>query len=458
MQVTETLAEGLKREFRVVVPAAELDTKVTDRLKDVARTATLPGFRPGKVPVALLRKRYGKAVMGEVLEEAVNETSRRAIEERDLRPVMRPRIEIVSFDEGGDLEYTIALELFPDITPMDFSTLALERMVVEIDEAEVERALERLADAHKESRPIDDAAHEIADGDLAVLDFVGKLNGEEFPGSRAEDYSLEIGSDTFVAGFEAQLVGAKAGDAREVRVTFPDDYAAENLRGQEVVFEVEVKEIRTSAPAAIDDALAKKAGKETLDDLRQAVRDEYGREYAGLSRLRLKRSLLDALADGHDFEVPPGMLETEARSVAVALGEEDKTPDGETDEPEDDGDESETPPPEVTDEHRDLAERRVRLGLLLADVGRRNNIEVTAEEVGRALSQEAAKYPGHENVVIEYYRKNEELLENIKAPLFEDKVCDFILELAQVTDRPVGVKELLAEEDDEDSADQPAGT
>ncbi|CCQ73885.1 trigger factor [Magnetospira sp. QH-2] len=447
MQATETLSEGLKREYKIVVPASELDQKVTARLKDAAKTMSLPGFRPGKVPVSLLKQRFGKSVMGEVLEETVNESSQKTMTDNELRPVMQPQIEIVSFDEGKDLEYTMAVELFPEFEPMDFASLSLERMVADIDEGEVDSALERLSEAYKESQPVKSKARKAKKDDVLVIDFTGRLDGEEFPGGKAEDYNLELGSGTFIPGFEDQLIGSKAGEEKDVNVTFPEDYGAENLAGKEVVFSVVVKEIRETAPAAIDDELAKKAGKETLDELKQAIRDEQGKEYGNYSRAKLKRTLLDALADGHSFEVPAGMLEAEAKAVAKSLQDEANAAEGV--EPPAEGEEA--PEPEVTDEHREIAERRVRLGLLLAEVGRLNNIEVTPDDVNKALMSEASRYPGQEKMVMDFYRQNPQMMEQIKAPIFEDKVCDYVIELAKVTDKPVSIEELMRDPDEEDA-------
>ncbi|GAB6053679.1 trigger factor [Magnetospira thiophila] len=447
MQVTETLAEGLKREYKIVVPVAELDQKVNIRLKDAAKTISLPGFRPGKVPVSLLKQRFGKSVLGEVLEEAVNESSQQTVRDNDLRPVMQPKIEIVSFDEGKDLEYTMAVELFPEFEPVDFSTLSLERLVVEVDEADVDKSLERLAEAHKSSQPVTSKARKAKSGDILVIDFTGRLDGEEFPGGKAEDYNLELGSGTFIPGFEDQLIGAKADEDREVKVTFPAEYGAENLAGKDVVFEVKVKEIRESAPAAIDDELAKKAGIDSLEDLKQRIRDEQSKEFSTISRMRLKRTLLDKLAESHSFAVPEGMLEAEANAVAKSLADEARAEE-DAEVPAEGEPEAEV---EVTAEHRDIAERRVRLGLLLAEVGRRNHIEVTADDVTKALMSEASRYPGQEKMVMDFYRQNPQMMEQIKAPIFEDKVCDFVIELATVVDKPVSVEELLRDPDEDET-------
>lgn len=445
MQVTEIKAEGLKREFKICVPAGDIESRITTRLGEIARTAQLPGFRPGKVPPTVLRKRYGPALLGEVLEQTVNESSQSTLTERGLRAALRPKIEISSFDEGKDLEYTMAVEIMPAIDPVDFKSLELERLVAEASDEDLEKSLERLAGAHKDSKPIE-GKRKAKKGDIAVIDFVGRIDGTEFAGGKAEGYHLELGSGSFIPGFEDQLVGATAGSEVLVKVGFPSDYGAADLAGKEAEFSVTVQELRETVAAQVDDELAKKVGMETLDALKKVIRDEHEREYKSLSRQRLKRSLLDALADRHTFEVPEGMVDLEFDNIWKQFEEHRKA--GLEDE--EDKAKSED---EKKAEIRGLAERRVRLGLLLGEVGRQNNIQIGQDEVNRAIMNEARRYQGQEKAVYDYLRQNPAALEQVTAPLFEDKVVDFILEMAKVSDRKVSIEELMK---DPDEAEKPA--
>jgi len=443
MQVTETLSEGLKREYKVVVDSADLEGRLSTKLTELSQSVQMPGFRKGKVPVPLLRRTYGKQVMGEVLEQAVNETSTQTLEEKELTPALQPRIEITKFEEGSDLEYTMAVEVMPQFEPVDFKTLTLERLTVEVDDEEVDKRLGQLAEQFK---TFEDAAEGEAakDGDTVVIDFKGMLEGEAFEGGTAEDYSLELGSGSFIPGFEEQLVGAKAGDEKKVEVTFPEEYGAEHLAGKDVVFEVTVKGVKVPLPTVIDDALAEKLGLENLDALKTAVREQVEREYGDVSRNRLKRSLLDTLADEHDFDVPPGMIDMEFEQIWKQV-EQDLEQQGKTiaglDKPED----------EAKAEYRDIAERRVRLGLLLSEVGRQNNLQVTQDEVNRAIAQQAQRFPGQEQQVMEFYQGNPQMQAQLQAPILEDKVVDFIVEMAAVEDKSVSLEELLRDPDEEEA-------
>ncbi|QQP92140.1 trigger factor [Skermanella sp. TT6] len=445
MQITETSADGLKREYKVVIPAQEIETKVNSRLQELGKTLRIPGFRPGKVPMPIVKQRYAQSVMGEVLEAAVNDSSQQAIDERGLRPALQPKIQVTSFSEGGNLEYDMAVELLPDIEPVDFSTIELERVVAEVDDKQVDETLERLSKSSRDSQPVTEE-RPARNGDILVIDFAGTVDGEAKPGMDAKDHRLELGSNSFVGTFEEQLVGSKPGDHRTVTVTFPENYAAAELQGKEAVFEVDVKEIREPAPAVIDDEFAKKFGADDLAALKQMIKDRIGQDYAGISRSKVKRTLLDKLADTHSFEVPAGMVEIEFETIWKRLQEELKRggPDAE---------EAGKSEDELKAEYRGIAERRVRLGLLLSEVGRRNNIQVTQDELNRALITEAQRYPGQEREVFEFFRSNPRAIDNLRAPLFEDKVIDFILELAKVNEKTVSVEELVRDPDEsEDTA------
>ena len=442
MQITETNVEGLKREFTVVVGSNDIEQKMLDRLGEIGRTIRLPGFRPGKVPMPVLRKRYGASVMGEVLEKAVSDSSAQAMRQHNLRPALQPKIEIVSFKEGTDLEYKMAVELLPEIKPIDFSELHLERLRPEIPEAEVDSAVQRIAEPNRKSAAVDRAA---ASGDVVIMDFVGKVDGKEFPGGSAQGHSLELGSGRFIPGFEDQLVGAKPGEHRDVRVTFPADYGSEELVGKSAEFAVEVKEVREKQALAIDDDMAKEMGFDALDGLRKAVREQLERDYGGLARQRLKRALLDQLAAKHDFPVPPGMVDLEFEAIWKQFQEAREQ---NKDEVKDEAGKSDD---ELRSEYRAIAERRVRLGLLLSEVGRANAITVNQDEVNRALGEEARRHRGYERQVVEFYRNNPAALANLRAPIFEDKVVDFITEMATVVDKTVPIADLLKPENDEPS-------
>lgn len=443
MQITETATEGLRREFKVVVPAADIEQRMTSRLTEIGRSVRLPGFRPGKVPMTVLKKRYGSAVMGEVLERAVNDTSGEALREQNLRPALQPKVEITNFNEGTDLEFKLAVEVLPEIQPMDFSELKLERLKPEVPDEEVQQALERVAKQQRKSETVERAAET---GDVVVIDFKGSVDGKEFPGGSAEGYSLELGTGSFIPGFEDQVVGAKAGEARTLSVTFPADYGAADLAGKAASFEVKVKEVRALQPQPIDDSLATAVGLEKLDELRQSLSEQIERNYEDLARQRLKRALLDRLAERHEFAVPQGMVDIEFTAIWRTYEQErvrQKSAAGDP-EPEEALDEE-----KLKVEYRGIAERRVRLGLLLAEVGRNHNISVTPDEINRALTERARQFPGQERRVIEYYRNNPEAIDQIRAPMFEDKVIDFILERAELTERRVPVAELLKDDEEE---------
>jgi trigger factor len=451
MQVTETSTDGLKREFRIVVPSDEVESQIASRLDELGRTIRLPGFRPGKVPVQLLRRRYGPSVRGEVLESTVQDRTAEAIRERNLRPALPPKVDIVSSAEGGDLEYRMSLELLPDIPEPSFADLGVERLVVEIPDEDTDRAIERIAEQHRKSEAVERPAES---GDILVVDVEGRAEDREIPGASGKDRQIMLGSGNFIAGFEEQLIGAAAGEHRTVRVTFPEDYGAADLAGKEAVFAVDVKEVRQRAPLVVDDELGKAVGLESLAELRQEVQLRMQRDYAAAARLRLKRALLDKLAERYNFPLPSGMVDLEFEAVwaehragadeaaadGAAVGENGglATEDAADGTAVGDGDEA------AKREYRRIAERRVRLGLLLAEVGRSNNITVTQDELNQAIVREARRFPGQERRVLDFYRQRPEAAARLRAPIFEDKIIDFILELAKPDERRVTPQELLA--------------
>ena len=485
MQVTETGADGLKREFTITVPAGDLEQEITRRLGEIGRQVRLPGFRLGKVPMQILRARFGPSVRGEVLQNTLQASSAEAISERQLRPALPPRVDIVSADEGADLEYKMAVEVLPEIPELNFANLDIERLVVEVPEQEVDRAVERIAEQRRKSEVVERPAE---NGDILLVDVEGRIGEREIPGASGKDRQIVLGAGSSISGFEERLNGATAGERRQVHLSFPADYAVADLAGEEADFTVDVKEVRQRSPISIDDELGQAVGLENLAELRQELRQRLQRDYDAASRLRLKRSLLDKLAEGHDFPVPPGMVDLEfdniwtqyqaEREAPLAATEADATPAsaeraadtistaggagadalpivttepgadafpataGEAAADRDSADQSEEP---ARAEYRKIAERRVRLGLLLAEVGRKNNITVTPDEVNQAITREARRHPGHERQILDFYRQNPGSIDALRAPIFEDKVIDFIVELAKIGERKVSPRELLGE-------------
>jgi len=440
MQVTETTSEGLKREFSVVVPAGDVENQMASRLSEIGRTISLPGFRPGKVPVGILRKRFGDSVRGEVLEKTIQDSWQEALTDKGLRPAAEPKVEIVTFEEGKDLEYKLNVELLPEIEAVDFSTIELERRVVKVDDGEVDAALQRMGENRRTYEAVseDRGAKE---GDQVVLDFTGMVDGEPFAGGEVNDFQIELGQGGFLPGFDEQIDGMKASENREVKINMPEDHPNDDLKGKEVVFDVTVKEIREAAPVTIDDDFAKSLGIDDLAALKAMVREQIEGEYSQFSRTHLKRSLLDQLADAHDFELPESILGAEFDSIwqqlqdakeRDALDEDDKAMSED----------------ELKERYRGIAARRVRLGLLISEIGQENNITVTQDDLNRAMHREASRLPGQEAAVLRYFQENPEAMQELQAPIFEDKVVDFIVEMAKVTETEVTIEELMRDPDE----------
>jgi len=428
MQVTETLNEGLKRGHSITVSAQELDDKVNAKLTEAQPDVEMKGFRKGKVPMALLKKQFGQRILGEAMQETIDEAMRGHLEKTGDRPAMQPDIKMTNEDwkEGDDLELSVAYECLPDIPETDFKAISLERLVAKVGEPEIDEAMSNLAKSANnfESRS---AKSKAKDGDQIVIDFLGKVDGEAFEGGQADDYPLVLGSNSFIPGFEEQLVGTKTGDQLEVKVTFPADYGSENLAGKDAVFSCTVKEVKEPKPAELDDALAKQFGADDLASLRTQVAERLSAEYNGAARTILKRGLMDALDDAVKFELPPSMITAEAEQIAHQLWHEENP----------DTHDHDHDKVDVTDEHTTLAERRVRLGLFLAELGGKAEITVSDNELQQALMQQAQQYPGQEQQFFEYIQKNEQAMQQVRAPLFEDKVVDYILELSNVSEKEV---------------------
>ena len=447
MQVTETLSEGLKREYKVVVPASELDAKVNARLDELKDRVRINGFRPGKVPVTHLKRMYGRSAMAEVIEATVRDTNNQIVSEHGFKLAADPKVTLPT-EEGAidqliagksDLNYTMALEIVPPITLGDFKSIKLTRLAADVTDAEVEQGIARIVDQNKPYmvRPEGEKA---AKDDRVTISFAGTIDGKPFEGGSGDDAVVLIGSNTFIPGFEDQLIGISAGETRTLKVTFPARYMKEDLAGKAAEFVVTAKSIEAPGKVTADDDFAKSLGLESLAKLRDAVKDSISREHAGMSRQKLKRGLLDELDKLHKFEPPPTLVEEEFdrvwKSVLSELETERKTfaDEGTTEE-------------KAKAEYRAIAERRVRLGLVLADIGEKNNISVTEDELSRAVMERARQFAGQEQRVWDYYRQNPQAVAALRAPIFEEKVVDFLVELAGVTDSKVSRDELYKEDD-----------
>ncbi len=433
MQVTETLNEGLKRGYEIKVTAQELADKVNAKLKEAQPNIEMKGFRKGKVPMALLKKQYGQSVLGEAMQETIDGAMSEHFEKTGERPAQQPEVKMTNEDwkEGDDVEVSLTYECLPEIPESDFSKVKLEKLVVEASDTDIDEALANLAESAQnfEDRKKGSKAKE---GDQVVIDFLGKVDGEAFEGGKAEEYPLVLGSNSFIPGFEEQLIGAKAGDEVEVKVSFPAEYGAANLAGKDAVFECKVHAVKEPKPAEVNDELATKYGAKDLEDLKSQVAERLVSEYDGASRMVTKRKLLDELDQLVDFELPEALLEAEAGQIAHQLWHEDN--------PDVHG--HDHPQIETTDEHRKLATRRVKLGLLLANIGEQQKIEVTDAEMQQAAMRQASQYPGQERQFYEFLQKNPQAMQQLRAPIFEDKVVDYILELATVDEKKVSKEDL----------------
>ena len=447
MNVSETKSDGLLREYKIVITADEIELEVTKKLKEIAATVKMPGFRPGKVPLSVVKTRFGDQARGEAIKTALDEGARQAIEDNDLKLASQPKVDINSFEENKDLEASLSCEIMPAITLPDLAKLAIEKPRIESDPEEIDETLNRIAD---ENRPTVALTKPRAAkvGDVVTIDFVGRIDGEEFEGGAAEGHLLELGSNSFIPGFEDGLVGAKIEECRDVPVTFPDDYQAAHLAGKLAVFEVSVIDIREKADATIDDELAKRLGFEDLNGLKDAIGQQINGQHAAALRQLVKKNVLDALADGDAFDVPPSLYKVEYDSVAramnpnVAEAQDHDDDHSAADEGMSKGDKHEA---------QKIATRRVRLGLLLTEIGRVNNIDVTEEDTRNAVFEEARRHPGQEQMVLEYFQKNAQAMQQISGPIFEDKVIDFILEMAKVSEVLVD-KDTLYQVDESDTA------
>lgn len=428
MQVTETLNDGLKRGYDINVTATELDAKVMEKLIEAQPEIEMKGFRKGKVPIPLLKKQFGQRLMGEAMQESIDGAMAKHFEESGDRPALQPEVKMTNEDwkEGDDVEVAIAYEKLPEIPQVDLSAIALERLVTKADETAVDAALAQLADTAKDYQDRDEGAA-AEDGDQVVMDFVGKVDDEPFDGGSAEDYPLVLGSSSFIPGFEEQLVGVTAGTEKSVEVSFPDDYGAENLAGKAAIFDCTIKAVKSAVASELNDEMAKKFGAEDLAALKEQISGRLEAEYAGAARQVMKRGLLDQLDATVTFELPPSLVAAEAQQIARQLWQEEN-PDAEA------NDAAEVEPNE---EHTSLAERRVKLGLLLAEIGQKAEVTVSDAEMTQAIMAQARQYPGQERQFFEFVQQNAQMQQQLRAPLFEDKVVDHIAEAASVTEKEI---------------------
>lgn len=434
MQVTETLNEGLKRAYSIKLTAAELDTKVTEKLHEAQPDVEMKGFRKGKVPLALLKRQFGQRIMGEAMQETIDGAMSKHFEDSGDRPAMQPNVEMKEgekWKEGDDVEVSLTYEALPTIPEVDFSKIKLQKLVVKSDKAAVDEALENLASSANDFKDRKKGS-KAKDGDQIVIDFIGTVGGEAFDGGSSEDYPLVLGSNSFIPGFETQLVGCKVGEDKKVKVTFPQEYGSENLAGKDAEFACKIKNVKEPVPAKINDELATKFGAEDLKALKVQISERLESEYGGAARAVMKRHLLDALDKKVKFELPPSLVEAEAKQIAHQLYHEEN-PDVKDHEHED---------IKPSKEHNKLAERRVRLGLLLAELGQKAEVEVSDAEMSQAIMAQSRQYPGQEKEFFEFMQKNEQMQQQLRAPIFEDKVVDHIFEKATVTDKKVNKTEL----------------
>jgi len=431
MEVTHKKVDNLKREMHITLPAKDVQKEIDEKLKGLSQTIKMAGFRPGKVPLDLVKKKHGAAVTGEVLEQVINQTSQEALEKEELRPAMQPKIEIVDFAEGTDLKYKMEFEIYPEVPKMDFKDIVLEKLVADINDEEVDKALKELAKSAVHYHKADRAAK---DGDAIIIDFKGLLDGEVFEGGEALNHTLVLGSNSFIPGFEEQLLKSKAGDEKKVNVTFPEQYHSTELAGKEVVFEVTVHEVQESKKHEVNDELAGHFNMETLDELKEAIKKQITTECETLCRTQIKKQLFDLMDEQYKFDVPEEMKEMEFEAIWQQVNQaREQDPDAE---------DFKKPDEELRKEFQEMAERRVRLGIILAELGKENDIVVDNNELTQAITKRASQFPGQEEKIFDYYKKNPHTLEELRGPILEEKVVDFILEKVELKEKKVSIDEM----------------
>lgn len=445
MKLSELKSEGLSKKYQVVVEGKDFEAKVDEKLNQVAKNTKIAGFRPGKAPKEMLKQKYRASVVGEALDEVVRETADSIVKDKKLKLAMQPNIKITKFEDGNDLEFDVELEVMPEFEIGDFSEIKLEKLMAEVPAEEVEKALQYIANSRRETVDIEDAEHKAKKGESIVIDFVGSVDGVEFQGGKGSGYPLELGSGTFIPGFEEQLMDAKIGDKVNVNVKFPENYHAQDLAGKDAVFAVEVKAIREPKKVEINDEFAKTVGEESVDGLKESIKNRIKADYENASKMKLKRQLLDKLDEVYRFEIPAGLVAEEFKAIegqynhAKKVNQLDKH-------------EQETPEEKLMEEYKVIAARRVKLGLLLSEVGTAEKITVAPDDINKAIMNEAKKYPGQEKAVFDYYLKNAQAVEALKAPVFEEKIIEFVLGKTKIAEKIVSVEELYSFDEDEKPA------
>lgn len=466
MDIKETLNEGLVREYQLILTAKELEQKIATRLKEMAETVSMPGFRPGKVPASLIKTRYGEQVKGEIIKTELDESAKQTVEEHKLQMASQPHLDIVSFEDNEDLVAKLRVEVMPAITIPDLSAIKVERPMLAADEEAAQNMLVRLADQNRPTVKID-TKRKSKSGDVLLIDYIGRVDGDAFEGGTATDHMLELGSNSFIPGFEEGLIGVQAGEKIDLKINFPDEYQEKSLAGKKSVFECSVKEIHEKSEASIDAALASKLGFDTLDGLRGAVAKSLESHHSQALRQKLKTNVFDCLADKVEFVLPKSLLDTEYKSVVEVMKKENNIEDSHKHEDGHDHDHEHDHDHDHAHEHAhehavdegldeaqkkealSLASRRVRLGLLLTEIGNVNNIEVSEADIRNAVMEQAKRYPGQEQKIIDFYSKNQEAVQNLAGPIFEDRVIDYIIEMAEVTDKEITSVELYDKSEEE---------
>jgi trigger factor len=444
MQVSETKNEGLKREFAVKLDAQSVNEQIETQLRSMGSRLKIPGFRPGHIPLTILRQRFGKSVLGEVVERAVNQSSQQVLREKSLRPALPPKVEITSYEEGSDLDFSMQIEVMPEVPAIDFGAIKLEKMVCEVSEQEVEEAMQRLLERNRTYTRADKGA-KAQKGNQLLMDFTGRIGGKAFDGGTAKGFELVLGSGQFIEGFEDQLIGAKEGDEVIVKVAFPANYHKQELSGQPAEFTVHVHEVRESAKSEASDAFAKKLGFTDVAALHKALHDQFAGDYESAARGHMKRRLFDLLEKECDFAIPQGMMDMEFKSIWEKIEQAKKEGDEALNARSDD---------DLREEYQKIATRRVKLGILLSDVAAKNKIQINQDELSRAVMQQANQYPGQERRIFEFYQKNPQHLEDLRGPILEEKAVDFILGKTRISERKVTREELMNEPDETAAAEE----
>ena len=443
MKINELKSEGLNKSYKVVISKEDFAKDIDNKLFQIAKKAKIQGFRAGKAPLSMVKKKFLNEVMSEALDDAVRNGSNQVLNDNKLRPVSQPAIKITSFGEGKDLEFDMDVEILPEIKLGDFSKISLDKYTAEVPAAEVDKAVKYLAETRKESVKVD--GKKAAKGDVVMIDFVGSIDGVEFNGGKGNDYPLELGSGSFIPGFEDQLIGSEAGSKVDVKVKFPDTYHAKDLAGKDAVFAVTVKEVREPKAVEINDELAKSLGAENLDKLKETLSSRIKSDYDNASRMKLKRQLLDVLDSEYSFEVPSSLVDAEYKAIVNQYEQAKKY--NQLDEEEKNKKEE-----DLLKEYKDIAVRRVKLGLLLSEVGQNAKISIKPEDINAAIMNEAKRYPGQEQMVLDYYLKNKQAVEALKAPIFEEKIIDYIISQAKLSEKVVSVEELYKFDEEKKSA------